>query len=249
MTPRFFIDRPVFAWVIALGILLSGIIAVRGLPIEQYPSVAPPSLSINVTYPGADASTLEQNVTQVIEQELNGIEGFLYMASNSLSNGTASITLTFAAGTDIDRAQMDVQNRLRRVEQRLPEDVRRQGISVTEANSGFLMIVALTSKTGQMSSLEIGNFANTKVVDELRRVSGVGNVQSFSPGYAMRIWLDPDRLASFGLSPAEVVAQVMQATADRTGDTEPPIEVGRTVWFPDRRDAAHGPSDAGEVTG
>ena len=123
MTPRFFIDRPVFAWVIALGILLSGIIAVRGLPIEQYPSVAPPSLSINVTYPGADASTLEQNVTQVIEQELNGIEGFLYMASNSLSNGTASITLTFAAGTDIDRAQMDVQNRLRRVEQRLPEDV------------------------------------------------------------------------------------------------------------------------------
>ncbi len=217
MTPRFFIDRPVFAWVIALGILLSGIIAVRGLPIEQYPSVAPPSLSINVTYPGADASTLEQNVTQVIEQELNGIEGFLYMASNSLSNGTASITLTFAAGTDIDRAQMDVQNRLRRVEQRLPEDVRRQGISVTEANAGFLMIVALTSKTGQMSSLEIGNFANTKVVDELRRVGGVGNVQSFSPGYAMRIWLDPDRLASFGLSPAEVLGAVQEQNSQTPG--------------------------------
>jgi multidrug efflux pump len=217
MTPRFFIDRPVFAWVIALGILLSGMIALRGLPIEQYPSVAPPSLSINVTYPGADASTLEQNVTQVIEQELNGIEGFLYMSSNSLSNGSASITLTFASGTDIDRAQMDVQNRLRRVEQRLPEDVRRQGIQVNEANSGFLLIVALSSKSGQTPSLELGNFANTKVLDELRRVPGVGNVQSFSAGYAMRIWLDPDRVASFGMSPSEVLAAVREQNSQTPG--------------------------------
>ncbi|HEU4877773.1 MAG TPA: efflux RND transporter permease subunit [Sphingomicrobium sp.] len=217
MTPRFFIDRPVFAWVIALGILIAGIIALRGLPVEQYPSVAPPSLTINVTYPGADASTLEQNVTQVIEQELNGIEGFLYMSSNSQSNGTASINLTFAAGTDIDRAQMDVQNRLRRVEQRLPEDVRRQGIQVNEANAGFLMIVALTSKSGQMPSLEIGNFANTKVVDELRRVEGVGNVQSFSPSYAMRIWLDPEKLASFSLSPREVLTAVQEQNSQTPG--------------------------------
>lgn len=217
MTPRFFIDRPVFAWVIALGILLAGIIALRGLPIEQYPSVAPPSLTINVTYPGADASTLEQNVTQVIEQELNGIEGFLYMSSNSQSNGTASINLTFAAGTDVDRAQMDVQNRLRRVEQRLPEDVRRQGIQVNEANSGFLMIVALNSKSGQMPALDVGNFANTKVVDELRRVEGVGNVQSFSPSYAMRIWLDPEKLASFSLSPAEVLGAVQEQNSQTPG--------------------------------
>jgi multidrug efflux pump len=217
MTPRFFIDRPIFSWVIAIGILLSGIIALRSLPVEQYPSVAPPSLTISVTYPGADASTLEQNVTQVIEQELNGVEGFLYMASTSESNGTASITLTFEAGTDIDKAQMDVQNRLNRVEQRLPEDVRRQGISVTEANSGFLLIVAITSKSGNTDPMEVNNFANTRVLDELRRVGGVGNVQAFAPEYAMRIWLDPQKLASHNLSPAEALGAVQEQNSQTPG--------------------------------
>ncbi|MDR6834752.1 MULTISPECIES: efflux RND transporter permease subunit [unclassified Sphingopyxis] len=217
MTPRFFIDRPIFSWVLAIGILLSGIIALRGLPIEQYPSVAPPSLSIGVTYPGADAKTLEQNVTQVIEQELNGVEGFLYMASTSESNGTASINLTFEAGTDIDNAQMEVQNRLRRVEQRLPEDVRRQGISVTEANSGFLLIVAVTSKSGNTDPMEVNNFANTRVLDELRRVNGVGNVQAFAPEYAMRIWLDPQKLASYNLSAAEALGAVQEQNSQTPG--------------------------------
>ena len=217
MTPRFFIDRPIFSWVIAIGILLAGIIALRGLPVEQYPSVAPPSLTISVTYPGADAGTLEQNVTQVIEQELNGVEGFLYMASTSESNGTASITLTFEAGTDIDNAQMEVQNRLRRVEQRLPEDVRRQGISVTEANSGFLLIVAITSKSGKTDPMEINNFANTRVLDELRRVNGVGNVQAFAPEYAMRIWLDPQKLASYNLSPVEALGAVQEQNSQTPG--------------------------------
>ena len=217
MTPRFFIDRPIFSWVIAIGILLSGIIALRGLPIEQYPSVAPPSLTIGVTYPGADAKTLEQNVTQVIEQELNGVEGFLYMASTSESNGSASITLTFEAGTDIDNAQMEVQNRLRRVEQRLPEDVRRQGISVTEANSGFLLIVAITSKSGETDPMEVNNFANTRVLDELRRVNGVGNVQAFAPEYAMRIWLDPQKLASYNLSAAEALGAVQEQNSQTPG--------------------------------
>ena len=217
MTPRFFIDRPIFSWVIAIGILLSGIIALRSLPIEQYPSVAPPSLTIGVTYPGADAKTLEQNVTQVIEQELNGVEGFLYMASTSESNGTASINLTFEAGTDIDNAQMEVQNRLRRVEQRLPEDVRRQGISVTEANSGFLLIVAVTSKSGNTNPMEVNNFANTRVLDELRRVNGVGNVQAFAPEYAMRIWLDPQKLASYNLSAAEALGAVQEQNSQTPG--------------------------------
>lgn len=217
MTPRFFIDRPIFSWVIAIGILLAGIIALRGLPVEQYPSVAPPSLTIGVTYPGADARTLEQNVTQVIEQELNGVEGFLYMASTSESNGTASITLTFEAGTDIDNAQMEVQNRLRRVEQRLPEDVRRQGISVTEANSGFLLIVAITSKSGNTAPMEVNNFANTRVLDELRRVNGVGNVQAFAPEYAMRIWLDPQKLASYNLSAAEALRAVQEQNSQTPG--------------------------------
>jgi len=217
MAPRFFIDRPVFAWVIALGILLAGVIALRGLPIEQYPSVAPPSLAITVTYPGADAATLEQNVTQVIEQELNGVEGFLYMASTSDSNGTATITVTFDAGTDVDTAQMNVQNRLRRVEQRLPEDVRRQGIQVNEANPGFLLIVAITSKSGGTPTLELGNFASTRIVDELRRVEGVGNIQAFSSEYAMRIWLDPAKLATFNLSAAEALAAVQEQNSQSPG--------------------------------
>jgi multidrug efflux pump len=210
MAPRFFIDRPVFAWVIALGILLSGIIAARVLPIEQYPSIVPPTLTIAVAYPGADSSVLETNVTQVIEQELNGVEGFLYMSSSSQSNGTAAINVTFNAGTDINVAQMDVQNRLRRVEPRLPEEVRRQGVQVLKASSSFLLIVVLTSKSGNTDTLELGNFANTRVLDELRRVRGVGDVQGFSSQYAMRIWLDPGKLANFKLSAADALDAVRQ---------------------------------------
>jgi multidrug efflux pump len=217
MTPAFFIRRPVFAWVIALGILLGGLLAVRSLPIEQYPSIAPPSLRISVTYPGADASVLETNVTQVIEQELNGVEGFLYMDSSSRSNGSASIELTFEAGTDIDIAQMEVQNRLSRVEQRLPEEVRRQGIQVFQASQDFLLIISLFSENGTMSTLELGHFATTRVLDELRRVQGVGDIREFYTAYAMRIWLDPDRLASFGLSAADVLAAVQEQNSQSAG--------------------------------
>ncbi|HEX6994479.1 MAG TPA: multidrug efflux RND transporter permease subunit [Gammaproteobacteria bacterium] len=217
MTPHFFIDRPVFAWVIALTILLAGVLALRALPIEQYPSIAPPSLTIEVTYPGADASVLETNVTQVIEQELNGVEGFLYMSSTSRSSGTASIDVTFEAGTDIDVAQMDVQNRLRAVEPRLPEEVRRQGIQVLQASSTFLMIAALTSRSGATDTLELGNFASTRVIDELRRVRGVGEVFLFSSPYAMRIWLDPDRLASYRLSASDVLAAVQEQNSQAAG--------------------------------
>ncbi|BBE34027.1 efflux RND transporter permease subunit [Sphingosinicella microcystinivorans] len=217
MTPRFFIDRPVFSWVLALCITLAGVLALRGLPVEQYPSVAPPSLTIQLTYPGADAAVLEQNVTQVIEQQLNGVEGFLYMSSTSLSNGTAEIQVTFRTGTDINEAQMEVQNRLRRVEQRLPEEVRRQGISVAEANTGFLLIVGLQSKSGKTTALDLGNFANSRVVDELRRVSGVGEVQVFTPPYAMRIWLDPQKLANYRLSAAEALGAVREQNSQSPG--------------------------------
>ena len=217
MLARFFVDRPVFAWVIALGIALAGLMALRALPIENYPTVAPPSLTIGVTYPGADAQTLEQNATQIIEQELNGVEGFLYMASTSQSNGTATITLTFQAGTDLDVAQTEVQNRLTRVEQRLPEEVRRQGIIVNKASSGFLMVVALTSKSGTMSALELGNVANAQILDELRRVNGVGDLRLFGSEYAMRIWLDPDKLVNFKLSAAEALAAVQEQNSQTAG--------------------------------
>ena len=217
MSPRFFIDRPIFAWVVALCIALAGLLTLQALPIEQYPSVAPPSLTITATYPGADAATLEQNVTQVIEQELNGVEGFLYMTSTSNSNGAASINVTFKNGTDIDKAQMDVQNRLTLVEQRLPEEVRRQGIPVQEANSSFLMVVAIGSKSGQTGQLELGNFASSRVVDELRRVNGVGNIQVFGSSYAMRIWLDPQKLANYKLSAAEALAAVQEQNSQSPG--------------------------------
>ena len=214
---RFFIDRPIFAWVVALGILLAGFIALQNLAIEQYPEVAPPSLTVSVVYPGADAETLEENVTQVIEQQINGVEGFLYMSSSSQSNGSASITLTFEAGTDIDIAQTEVQNRLSTVEARLPEEVRRQGITVRQANSGFLMIVALTSESGAMSSTDLGNIANNQVVDELRRVPGVGDITLFGSQYAMRIWLDPAALASYNLSPSAVLAAIREQNSQTAG--------------------------------
>ena len=217
MGPRFFIDRPIFAWVVALCIMLAGVLTLQQLPVEQYPTVAPPSLTIRATYPGADAETLEQNVTQVIEQELNGVEGLLYMASTSNSNGAATITATFQTGTDIDKAQMDVQNRLTLVEQRLPEEVRRQGIPVQEANSSFLLMVAIGSKTGATGAIELGNFASARVVDELRRVAGVGNVQVFASPFAMRVWLDPQKLANYRLSAAEALAAVQEQNSQSPG--------------------------------
>jgi len=215
--PRFFIDRPIFAWVISLCILLSGFIALRALPVEQYPEIAPPSLSISVVYPGADAETLEQNVIQIIEQQLNGVEGFLYMDSSSQSNGTGSITLTFESGTDIDIAQTEVQNRLGTVEARLPEDVRRQGIQVRQANSSFLQIIALTSKSGDLNTTDLGNIASIQVVDELRRVPGVGDVTLFGSEYAMRVWLDPEKLSSYELTPSAVLSAIREQNSQTAG--------------------------------
>lgn len=217
MLANFFIDRPVFAWVIALAIALAGLLAVRSLPIEQYPTIAPPSISINVNYPGADAATVEENVTSIIEQQMNGVENLLYMSSTSAANGVATITVTFESGTNIDLAQVDVQNRLSRVEPRLPEEVRRQGITVSEANSNFMMIVALTSPDGGLNALDLGNYASTRVIDELRRVPGVGDVTLFGSEYAMRIWLDPERLAGYNMSAAQALAAVREQNSQTPG--------------------------------
>ncbi len=228
MNSRFFIDRPVFSWVIALAILLAGVLSLRALPVEQYPSIAPPSLTVSAVYPGADASALETNVTQVLEQELNGVEGFRYMTSTSRSNGRAQISVTFEPGTDIDVALMNVQSRLRAVEPRLPEDVRRQGVTVRKAGEGFLMIVALTSRSGTMPAIELGNFAYSNVRDELLRIDGVGDMQVFASPYAMRVWLDPDKLASFGLSAADALAAVREQNTQAAGGSlgEQPIADG-----------------------
>jgi multidrug efflux pump len=227
---RYFVDRPVLAWVIAIVIAVAGVLALQALPVEQYPSVAPPSVSVNVTYPGADARTLEQNVTSIIEEEMNGVEGLLYMESSSASNGSASITLTFESGTDPDIAQVDVQNRLSRIEARLPEEVRRQGIQVNQASSGFLKIVALTSPDGSRSALELGDYADANVVDQLRRVPGVGDVRLFGSQYAMRIWLDPERLAGYGMSPASALAAVREQNTQTAGG-----QIGAQPTLPDQQ--------------
>jgi multidrug efflux pump len=217
MMARFFIDRPVFAWVIAIGILLAGFISLRSLPIEQYPPVAPPSLTISLAYPGASAETLEQNVTQIIEQQLNGVENLLYISSTSQANGTASITATFQSGTDIDLSQTQVQNRLSTIESRLPEEVRRQGVTVRQTSSGFMMILALTAGNDKLTTTDLGNIASLQVIDELRRIKGVGDITLFGSEYAMRIWLDPARLASFNLSPSAVLAAVREQNSQSAG--------------------------------
>ena len=187
MLANFFIERPVFAWVIAIAITLAGYLALQQLPIEQYPTIAPPSVTLNVTYPGADAATLESNVTSIIEKEMNGVEHYLYMSASSTANGTASIIVTFESGTDINQAQIDVQNRLSRVEPRLPEEVRRQGITVSKQNSNFLLIVALTSPDGSRSALDLGNYASTRIRDEHRRVPGIGKAVLYGAEDAQRI--------------------------------------------------------------
>ena len=207
---RFFVYRPVFAWVIALFMLLFGTIALQLLPVEQYPDVAPPSLNIHAVYSGADARTIDQAVTSVIQDELNGLENFLYMSATSRANGTAVITVTFKPGTDLDIASMQVQDRMSRVEPRLPQPVRQVGVRVFKAASGFLMTIALQSKDGTNNVTDIGNFASNNIVNELRRVTGVGDVLLFGSSHAMRIWLDRDKLAGFGLAAAEVLSAVQE---------------------------------------
>ncbi len=214
---RFFVYKPVFGWVIAAFIALAGISALATLPVEQYPSVAPPALSLSYTYTGADADTLDRNVTSVIEREMSGIDGFLYMNSTSRANGTGQIALTFKAGTDLDVARSNVRDRLNRAEPRLPQAVQQMGIQITDNSSGFLMLVGLSSPDGSLSPLEIGNYANNNVVNEVRRVPGVGDVILFGSQYAMRIWLDPAKLAGYALSPTEVLAAVQEQNSQVAG--------------------------------
>jgi multidrug efflux pump len=214
---RFFAYHPVFAWVIALFSLLFGGIALRNLAVEMFPNIAPPSLNISAVFPGADAANVDRTVTTIIEREMNGVDNFLYMSSVSRSNGTAQITVTFEPGTDLDVARSQVQDRLARVDPRLPPEVRQMGVRVAASASGFLMMIALESRTGSTSATAMGNFANNNVVDELRRVPGVGDVTLFGSPYAMRVWLDRDRLASFGLTPAEALAAVREQNSQTAG--------------------------------
>ncbi len=208
MLPRFFIDRPVFAWVIALVILLTGMLSLNKLPVAQYPDVAPPAIAITATYPGASAQVVEETVTALIEQEMNGLEHLLYMESSSDSMGTMTLTITFAAGTNLDFASVDAQNRIKRVEARLPEEVRRQGITVVKSRRNYLMFITIYSPDRSHDAVALGSFTASSVLEQLRRVPGVGEANLFGTEYAMRIWLDPDALTHFGLSPGDALRAV-----------------------------------------
>ncbi len=201
---RFFIDRPIFAWVIALFILVFGAVAITKLPVAQYPTVAPPSLVISTVYPGASAKTLDESVVSVIEQELNGAPGLAYLESVSQANGTGAITVTFEPGTNIDLAQVEIQNRLGRAAPRLPAAVTQQGVRVDKARSNFLLFVTLSSSNGKYTPIELGDYASRNIIPEIQRLPGIGQAQLFGTERAMRIWLDPAKLLSFNLSPADV---------------------------------------------
>ncbi|TNF37400.1 MAG: efflux RND transporter permease subunit [Deltaproteobacteria bacterium] len=205
---RFFIDRPIFATVIAIIIMLAGGAAVMTLPVAQYPNIAPTSVSISAYYPGASAQTVEDSVTQVIEQKMKGLDGLLYMSSSSSSSGSAGVTLTFDASVDPDIAQVQVQNKLQLAVPFLPTVVQRQGVQVTKSGEGFLMVVAFVSEDGGLSQADIGDYVATNVTDVLSRVEGVGNVRTFGGSYAMRIWLDPGKLEAYRLTPNDVTAAI-----------------------------------------
>ena len=205
---RFFIDRPVFAWVIAIVIMLSGGIAALSLPVEQYPNIAPPSVFINAFYPGADANTLQSSVTQVIEQQLTGLDNLLYFTSSSNADGSVQISATFAAGTNPDIAQVQVQNKVQAAVPLLPSQVQQLGVTVQKAQTNFLLVVALYDDTGRYDNNDISDFLVSHINDPLSRVPGVGNIQVFGSEYAMRIWLDPYKLHNFNLQPSDVYAAV-----------------------------------------
>ena len=209
---RFFIDRPVFAWVISLLIMLGGIFAIRALPVAQYPDIAPPVINIWANYPGASAQVVEESVTAVIEREMNGAPGLMYTSATS-SAGSASITLTFKQGVNPDLAAVEVQNRLKTVEARLPEPVRRDGVSVEKAADNIQLVVTLTSDDGRMSEVQLGELASANVVQALRRVEGVGKVQFWGAEYALRIWPDPTRMTSLNLTATDLVTAIRSHNA------------------------------------
>ena len=218
---QFFIERPVFAWVIAIVIALAGLLAIETLPITQYPTIAPPAVNISANYPGASAATVQNSVTQVIEQQLTGVDNLLYFSSSSSSSGSVSITATFAPGTNPDIAQVQVQNKVAQATPTLPQEVQQQGIVVQKSQSSFLLVVALYDVSGRYTNIDIADFMASKLQDPLSRISGVGQAQVFGTPYAMRIWLDPFKLQSYGLTPADVqnaiLAQNVQVSAGELG--------------------------------
>ena len=224
--PKFFINHPIFAWVVSILISLAGVISILNLGVESYPSIAPPQVTVSATYPGASAETTERSVTQVIEQQLTGIDNLLYFSSSSSSSGQASITLTFQTGTDADIAQVQVQNKVSLATPRLPSEVTAQGVVVAKANAGFLMVVGLQSENASIDRNRLNDIVASRVLDQIARVPGVGSTQHFGSEYAMNLWLDPGKLQGFNLSATDVLtavrAQNVQFAAGSIGSDPAP---------------------------
>ncbi len=220
---RFFIDRPIFAWVVALITMLVGALSITRLPITPYPTIAPPSIAVAATFPGASAQAVEESVTQIIEQNMTALDGLIYMQANSRSNGSMTLTLTFASGTNPDIAQIQVQNRLQAVMPLLPQLVQQQGVNVSKINNTQIMAVGFYSPDGSMSAADISDYIANNIYDQVTRVEGVGSVRLYGASYAMRIWLDPDRLRAYGLTPSDVItainAQNAQFSVGQLGGT------------------------------
>ena len=224
---QFFIGRPIFAWVIAIVIMIAGALSITQLPVSMYPTIAPPTVSINANFPGASAQVVEDSVTQVIEQNMKGLDGLLYMSATSSSTGSASVELTFDNSVNPDIAQVQVQNKLQLAMPLMPQEVQRQGVNVAKASSGFLMVIGFVSEDGSLTKDDIADYVSANVVDPISRVPGVGNLQVFGSQYAMRIWLDPNKLDIYRLTPTDIInavqAQNQQVAVGQLGGT-PSVE-------------------------
>ena len=234
---RFFIDRPIFAWVIALVLMLAGALSIFTMPVSQYPQIAPPQVTVVANYPGASAETLQNTVTQVIEQQMVGLDGLIYMSNESNGTGRMSMTLTFAPGTNADIAQVQVNNKLSMAEAMLPEAVTRLGIQVQKSTASFLMVVGFTSDDGSLNEGDLGDYLVNTIQDPISRITGVGQTTVFGASYAMRVWLDPHKLYAYGLTATDVVsaiqAQNAQVTAGQLGGLpqpkDKPVELNATI--------------------
>ncbi|MDP1909650.1 MAG: efflux RND transporter permease subunit, partial [Hyphomicrobium sp.] len=234
MIAKFFIERPVLANVIALLIVILGIVALYNLPVSQYPDVVPPTVQVTARYPGASAATVAREVALPIEQRVNGVEGMIYMSSLSTSDGQYTLTVTFKIGTDGDKAQILVENRVSSALASLPEAVQKQGLQTTKKSTSILEIVALTSPDGRYDSLFLSNYATINLLDEIARLDGVGSVAVFGAGqYAIRIWLDPQKLQARGLVPQDVINAVnLQSRSTSAGQVGlPPVPQGQTFQY------------------
>src|SRR3954447_13612665 len=227
MFSRFFIERPILANVIAIVTMLLGAVTLFVLPVEQYPNITPPTVQVTTVYPGADARVLSDTVASPIEQEVNGVEGMLYMSSTCAADGSYKLTVTFEVGTDLDKAQVLVQNRVAIAQPRLPQEVQRQGITTKKQSTSIILVVGLTSPDGRYDSLFLSNYATLRIKDALSRINGVGDIQVFGAGsYGMRIWLDPEKLKARGLTTEDVLASIteqnVQVAAGQVGQAPAP---------------------------